>query len=66
MWDDAVPLAQKDEMVAKASFKGKLNGAEVGFTDLKNTVGVWLQFIIGDNNKNVYFFNEIVYMRSKI
>ncbi len=65
-FDDTLAQDKKDEMVAKATYKGKLNGAAVGYTDIKNSAGVWLQFIIGDNNKNVYFFNQIIYMRTKL
>jgi len=65
-FDDAVTQEKKDEMVAKATYKGKYNGSAVGYTDIKNSAGVWLQFIIGDNNKNVYFFNQIIYLRTKM
>lgn len=66
MLDDAVTPDKKDEMIAKATYKGKHNGAEVGFTDIKKANGVWLRFIITDNNKNVNYFDQLVYLRSKM
>lgn len=64
--DDTITPDKKEEMIAKATYKGKYNGAVAGYTDIKNSAGVWLQFVIGDNNKNVYFFNQIIYMRTKL
>lgn len=64
--DDAVTPDKKDEMVAKASYKGKHNGAEVGFTDIKKANAVGLRFIITDNNKNLNYFDQVVYLRSKM
>jgi len=66
MLDDAVTPDKKEEMIAKATFKGKYNGSEVGFTDIKNAIAVWLQFIITDNNKNINFFDQLIYLRSKM
>ena len=66
MLDDAVTLDKKDEMIAKATYKGKYNGSEVGFTDISRAIGVWFRFIISDNNKNVNYFDQLVYLRSKM
>lgn len=66
MLDIALDQAKKDEMLAKATYKGEYNGAVVGFSDIKSAVAVMLQFIVADNNQNVNYFNEIVYMRTKL
>ena len=66
MLDDAITIDKKDEMIAKASYKGKHNGTEVGFTDITKANAVWFRFIIGDNNKNVNYFDQVVYLRTKM
>ncbi len=66
MLDDSITLDKKDEMIAKASYKGKYNGTEVGFTDITKANAVWFRFIIGDNNKNVNYFDQVVYLRTKM
>ncbi len=64
--DDTVTPDKKDEMIAKASYKGKYNGAEIGFTDITKAIGVCFRFIISDNNKNVNYFDQIIYLRNKM
>jgi len=66
MLDPLLDQTKKDEMLAKATYNGEYNGAVVGFTDVKGAVAVMLQFIIADNNQNVNYFSQVVYMRTKL
>ena len=49
----------------KATYKADKNGVK-GFDDIKKAMAVWIQFSIGDNNKNINYFDQIVYMRSAL
>jgi len=61
MLDDTADYAKKEEMITKATYK-----SDKGFTDIKKAMAVWIQFSIGDNNKNINYFDQIVYMRSAL
>jgi len=52
-------------MITKATYKADKNGVK-GFDDIKKAMAVWIQFSIGDNNKNINYFDQIIYMRSAL
>ncbi len=65
MLDDTIDIDKKEEMITKATYKADKNGVK-GFDDIKKAMAVWIQFSIGDNNKNINYFDQIIYMRSAL